>query len=190
MTYHMLYSDSKTGKAFAKRFNVTAITRDKEYDLTQGNPKSKVWYFSANPNSESEVINIQLHPNAKAKIKIFDFDFGELAVKGRSSMGNTVTKYALRKAVQKERGTSTLGGRKIWLDETVGRLNIDSRGRYLGEFDTGDNIIVVYKDGNYELTNFELSNRFEMRDVMMVEKFNENDVISAAYWDNAQKTCM
>ena len=187
MTYHMLYSDSKTGKAFAKRFNVTAITRDKEYDLTQGNPKSKVWYFSANPNSESEVINIQLHPNAKAKIKIFDFDFGELAVKGRSSMGNTVTKYALRKAVQKERGTSTLGGRKIWLDETVGRLNIDSRGRYLGEFDTGDNIIVVYKDGNYELTNFELSNRFEMRDVMMVEKFNENDVISAAYWDNAQK---
>ncbi|MBK7442780.1 MAG: DNA gyrase/topoisomerase IV subunit A [Bacteroidetes bacterium] len=187
MTYHMIYSDSKSGKAFAKRFNVTAITRDKEYDLTQGNPKSKVWYFSANPNSESEVVNIQLHPNAKAKIKIFDFDFGELAVKGRSSMGNTITKYGLRKVVQKEKGTSTLGGRKLWLDETVGRLNIDSRGRYLGEFDTGDNILVIYRDGNYELTNFELSNRFEMRDVMLVEKFNENDVISAAYWDNASK---
>lgn len=187
MTYHMIYSDGKTGKAFAKRFNVTAITRDKEYDLTQGNAKSKVWYFSANPNSESEVVNLQLHPNARAIHKQFDFDFSELAVKGRTSIGNTITKYPLRKIVQKEKGTSTLGGRKLWIDETVGRLNVDARGRYLGEFDTGDNILVIYRDGNYELTNFELSNRYEMRDVLLLEKFNEQKVISAAYWDNEQK---
>ena len=184
MTYHMIYSDGKTGKAFAKRFNVTGITRDKEYDLTSGNPKSKVWYFSANNNSESEVVSLHLHPNARAHVKVFDFDFSELMVKGRGSIGNTITKYALRKIVQKEKGTSTLGGRKLWLDEVVGRLNNDSRGKYLGEFDTGDNILVIYRDGNYELTNFELSNRFEMRDVVLVEKFDVEKVISAAYWDN------
>ena len=187
MTYHMIYSDGKSGKTFAKRFNVTGITRDKEYDLTQGNPKSKMWYFSANPNSESEVVNIQLHPNARAIHKQFDFDFSELTVKGRSSMGNTVTKYPLRKIVQKEKGTSTLGGRKLWIDETVGRLNVDARGRYLGEFDTGDMLLVVYRDGNYELTNFDLSNRYEMRDIVLMEKFYDSKIISAAYWDNEQK---
>ena len=114
MTYHMIYSDGKTGKAFAKRFNVTGITRDKEYDLTSGNPKSKVWYFSANNNSESEVVSLHLHPNARAHVKVFDFDFSELMVKGRGSIGNTITKYGLRKIVQKEKGTSTLGGRKLW----------------------------------------------------------------------------
>jgi len=184
MTYHMIYSDGKSGKAFAKRFNVTGITRDKEYDLTSGNPKSKVWYFSANNNSESEVVSLHLHPNARAHAKIFDFDFSELLVKGRSSIGNTITKYPLRKIVQKEKGTSTLGGRKLWLDEVVGRLNNDARGKYLGEFDTGDNILVIYRDGNYELTNFELTNRFEMRDVLLIEKFDVEKVISAAYWDN------
>lgn len=187
MTYHMIYVDAKSGKSFAKRFNVTGITRDKEYDLTQGNPKSKVWYFSANPNSESEVVSIQLHPNARAIHKQFDFDFSELTVKGRSSMGNTVTKYPLRKIVQKEKGTSTLGGRKLWIDETVGRLNVDSRGRYLGEFDTGDMLLVIWRDGTYELTNFDLSNRYEMRDVMLIEKYNDGRIISAAYWDNEQK---
>ncbi|HNI55203.1 MAG TPA: DNA gyrase/topoisomerase IV subunit A, partial [Chitinophagales bacterium] len=148
MTYHMIYTDGKSGKTFAKRFNVTAITRDKEYDLTQGNAKSKVLYFSANPNSESEVVSIQLHPSARAINKLFDFDFGTLAVKGRSSMGNTLSKYPMRKIIQKEKGTSTLGGRKLWVDETVGRLNVDGRGRYLGEFDTGDHILVIYRDGN------------------------------------------
>ena len=187
MTYHMIYTDGKSGKTFAKRFNVTAITRDKEYDLTQGNAKSKVLYFSANPNSESEVVSIQLHPSARAINKLFDFDFGTLAVKGRSSMGNTLSKYPMRKIIQKEKGTSTLGGRKLWVDETVGRLNVDGRGRYLGEFDTGDHILVIYRDGNYELTNFELSNRFEMREILLLEKYNEQKVVSAAYWDNEQK---
>ena len=187
MTYHMIYSDGKSGKAFAKRFNVTGITRDKDYDLAQGNPKSKVWYFSANPNSEGEVVSLQLHPNAKAHNKMFDFDFSELAVKGRSSIGNTVTKYPLKKITQKEKGTSTLGGRKIWLDETVGRLNTDTRGKYLGEFDTGDMLLVISRDGNYELTGFDLSNRFEMRDVILIEKFDENKIISAVYWDGQQR---
>lgn len=183
MTYHLIYSDGKTGKAFAKRFNVTAITRDKEYPLTQGNPKSKVWYFSANPNGESEVVNVLLHPNARAKIKSFDFDFATLAIKGRSSMGNTITKYPLKKIVRKELGTSTLGGRGLWLDTTVGRLNRDRRGLYLGEFDTGNQILVLYKDGQYELTDFELTNRYEMREIEQVAKFDPDTVISAVYYD-------
>ncbi|MFI5171864.1 MAG: DNA gyrase/topoisomerase IV subunit A [Chitinophagales bacterium] len=187
MIYHMIYTDGKSGKTFAKRFNVGGITRDKEYDLTAGNPKSRVWYFSANPNSESEVVQIQLHPNARAHNKLFEFDFSELTVKGRSSIGNTITKYPLKKIIQKEKGTSTLGGRKLWLDETVGRLNVDSRGKYLGEFDTGDNILVIYRDGNYELTNFELSNRFEMRDIILIEKFDIEKVVAATYWDNDQE---
>lgn len=186
MTYHMIYSDGKTGKSFAKRFTVTGITRDKEYDLTAGNPKSKVWYFSANPNSESEVVTIQLHPNARAHNKLFEYDFSELGVTGRGSKGITVTKYPLKKITQQSKGTSTLGGRKLWIDETVGRLNVDARGKYLGEFDTGDNLLVIYKDGNYELANFELSNRFEMREIVLLEKFDENKIISAAYWDGGQ----
>jgi topoisomerase-4 subunit A len=183
MTYHLIYSDGKTGKSFAKRFNVTAITRDKEYPLTQGNPKSKVWYFSANPNGESEVVNVLLHPNARAKIKSFDFDFATLAIKGRSSMGNTITKYPLKKIVRKELGSSTLGGRGLWLDTTVGRLNRDRRGLYLGEFDTGNQILVLFKDGQYELTDFELTNRYDMREIEQVSKFDPDTVISAVYYE-------
>ncbi|MBC8173880.1 MAG: DNA gyrase/topoisomerase IV subunit A, partial [Chitinophagales bacterium] len=185
MTYHMIYIDGKTGKTFSKRFNVTGITRDKEYDLTQGHPKSKVFYFSANPNSESEVVTVQLHPQSKAHNKSFDFDFSALAVKGRSSIGNTITKYPLKKILQKEKGTSTLGGRKIWYDEVTGKLNIDKRGRYLGEFDTGDTILVIYKEGSYELTNFELSNRYELHQIVRLEKFDPDAIISAVYWDAA-----
>ncbi len=110
-----------------------------------------------------------------------------LGVTGRGSKGITVTKYPLKKITQQSKGTSTLGGRKLWIDETVGRLNTDSRGRYLGEFDTGDNLLVIYRDGTYELTNFELSNRFEMREILLLEKYDENHVISATYWDGAQR---
>ncbi|HPE97464.1 MAG: DNA gyrase/topoisomerase IV subunit A [Chitinophagales bacterium] len=183
MTYHAIYTDGKTGKSFAKRFNVTSITRDKEYNITQGTPRTKVWYFTANPNGESETVNIQLHPNARAKIKNFDFDFGQLAIKGRSAMGNTVTKYPLKKLVRSEVGSSTLGGRGLWLDTTVGRLNRDNRGQYLGEFDTGDMILVLFKDGNYELTDFELTNRYEMREIEQVSKFDADEVITAIYYE-------
>ncbi|MFN0276543.1 MAG: DNA gyrase/topoisomerase IV subunit A [Chitinophagales bacterium] len=183
MTYHMIYTDGKSGKAFAKRFNVTGITRDKEYDLTQENPRTKVFYFSANPNSESEIVTVQLHPNAKAHNKAFDYDFNELAIKGRNSIGNTITKYALKKITQKEKGTSSIGGRKIWYDSIVGKLNTDERGRYLGEFDTGDTILAIYKDGTYELTNFELSNRYEINQLMWLDKFEAQKVVTAVYWD-------
>lgn len=185
MTYHLIYTDGKTGKAFAKRFNVTGITRDKEYNLTAGNTKSKVYYFSANPNSESEIVSIQLHPNAKAHNKLFDYNFSELAIKGRNSIGNTITKYPLKKIIQKEKGVSSLGGRKIWYDAIVGKLNIENRGKYLGKFDTGDFILVIYKDGTYELTNFELSNRYEISQIMWLEKFDLDHVISTVYWDGA-----
>jgi topoisomerase-4 subunit A len=183
----MIYTDGTSGRSFAKRFNVTGITRDKEYDVTQGNAKTRVVYISANPNSESEIITIQLHPAARAHIKSFDFDFSTIAVKGRSSMGNTITKYPVKKISHKEKGISTLGGRKIYLDGTVGRLNIDERGKYLGEFDTGDLILVIYKDGNYSLTGFELSNRFEMRDVILIEKYDADKIISGVYYDGEQK---
>lgn len=185
MTYHMIYSDGKSGKAFAKRFNVTGITRDKEYDLTQENPKTKVYYFSANPNSESEIVSVQLHPNAKAHIKIFDYDFNELAIKGRNSIGNTITKYPLKKITQIEKGTSSIGGRKLWYDAIVGKLNADGRGKYLGEFDTGDTILAIYKDGTYELTNFDTSNRYEISQLMWIDKFDLQKIISVVYWDAA-----
>lgn len=185
MTYHMIYSDGKSGKAFAKRFNVTGITRDKEYDLTQENPKTKVFYFSANPNSESEIVSVQLHPNAKAHNKIFDYDFNELAIKGRNSIGNTITKYPLKKITQIEKGTSSIGGRKLWYDGIVGKLNTDGRGKYLGEFDTGDTILAIYKDGTYELTNFDTSNRYEISQLMWIDKFDLQKIISAVYWDAA-----
>lgn len=187
MVYHMLYSDGKSGRAYAKRFTVTSITRDKEYDLTRGEPKSKVWYFSANPNSESERVTVQLHPNVRAHNKFFEFDFGSLAVKGRSSIGNIVTRYPLKKVTRKELGTSTLGGRRVWLDKTVGRLNTDGRGIMIGDFDTGDLILTVTADGNYMLRNFDLSLRFEMREHMYIGKFDPETVVTAVYWDGEQQ---
>jgi len=182
-TYNMIYVDGKSGRAMAKRFNVTAITRDREYDLTKGNKNSKVLYFTANPNGEAEIVNLQLSQGCGAKKKIFDFDFGELAIKGRVSQGNIVTKYPVRRIIQKEVGQSTLGALKIWMDEVSGRLNTDKRGRYLGAFDTGDQILVVYKDGTYEMTDFELTNRYEAKDVLSIGKWNPELVVNAVHFD-------
>lgn len=183
MTYHMIYSDAKSGKAFAKRFNVTSITRDKEYNMCAGSAKAKVWYLHQNPNGESETVNVQLHPNARAHIKLFDFDFGTMGIKGRDSKGIILTKYPLKKITQKEIGTSTIGGRNIWYDNAVGRLNTDERGRNLGEFDTGDLILALYKDGTYELTDSELSNRFEPALLLHLQKFDPDTIVTAVYWD-------
>lgn len=188
--YHMVYLDGKTKRTFIKRFSVTAITRDKEYDLTTGAPGSKVIYFSVQPNSESEVISVQLHPGARAKNKFFDFNFGELAVKGRQAIGNVLTKYPIKKVDFKTKGASTLGGVDIWLDETVGRLNKDGRGNHLGQFDHGDMILVIYKDGNYELTNFDLVNRYEMDQLLKVVKFKPDKVISTVYYDGDSKNLL
>ncbi len=187
MTYHLLYVDGKSAITYAKRFNVTSVTRDKEYDLTKGEKNSKVIYFSANPNSESEVVTVFLSQNAPARKKVFDYDLGELAIKGRGAQGNTVTKYTVKRVLFKEKGKSTIGGRKIWYDEVVGRLNVDERGRYLGSFDGDDSILVVYKDGSYELTNFELTNRYEPEQILLLAKFQSTKPLSAIHYVPANK---
>jgi len=185
--YHAIYADPVSGKNYAKRFAVTAITRDREYDVTNGAKGAKLLYFSAHNNSEEEVVHIQLSPNCRAKKKSFEFDFGELAIKGRTSQGNVVTKYPIRKITQQSIGTSTLGGRKVWYDETSGRLNTQERGKYLGEFDTEDKILAVYKDGTYEVSEFELTNRYDPQKVFSVDKFDPELVITAVHYDGKNK---
>ncbi len=182
-TYNMIYVDGKTGISYAKRFNVTGVTRDREYDLTKGNKNSKVHHFSANPNGEAETITITLSPGSKARNKVFDYSFEELDIKGRSAGGNQVTKYPIRSTRLKEKGRSTLSGQKIWYDDAVGRLNKDGNGMLLGSFTADDKVLVFYKDGHYELTDFELTNRYEPEDVVRIELFNPEKVVSAVYFD-------
>ena len=189
-TYNMVYVDSKSGRSMAKRFNVTAITRDKDYDLTKGEKGSKCIYFTANPNGEAEVINVQLTQGCGAKKKVFDYDFGEMAIKGRSSQGNILTRYPIRKITQVEIGQSTLGAMKIWMDEVSGRLNTEDRGVYLGAFDTGAQILVIYNDGSYELTDYELTNRYEAKNVEYIGKFDPDTIVNVLYHDGVKGLTM
>jgi topoisomerase IV subunit A len=182
-TYNMLYSDGKTGVSYAKRFNVTGITREKEYDLTKGSEKSKVHYFTANPNGEAEVVKVLLSPNCSARIKEFDFFFEELEIKGRGSIGNQVTKYAVRSVKFKEAGKSTLSAKKLWFDNKFGRLITEDKGEYLGMFEAEDCLLVIYADGNYEITDQELTQRFDPEKIMLIEKYNPEKVITAVYLD-------
>lgn len=182
-TYNMAYSDGKSGRSFVKRFNVTAITRDREYDLTQGNPNSKLLYFSANPNGEAEIVVVQLSAGATAKIKIFDYHFAELEIKGRSSQGNILTKYPVKKVILKEAGKSTLGAQHVWIDEVSGKLNTDNRGRLLGDFDTGDQLFLLYKDGTYEVADVDMSRRFDPDELLHLGKFDPEMVINAVHFD-------
>jgi topoisomerase-4 subunit A len=182
-TYNMLYSDGKTGVSYAKRFNVTGITREKEYDLTKGSEKSKVHYFTANPNGEAEVVKVLLSPNCSARIKEFDFFFEELEIKGRGSIGNQVTKYAVRSVKFKEAGKSTLSAKKLWFDNKFGRLITEDKGEYLGMFEAVDCLLVIYADGNYEITDQELTQRFDPEKIMLIEKYNPEKVITAVYLD-------
>lgn len=186
-TFNVIYVDGKTAISYAKRFNVTGITRDKEYDLTKGSPKSKVLYFTSNANGESEIVSVSLSAGCKAKIKQFDFDFEEIAIKGRGSMGNQVTKYPVKGIKQKQKGTSSLGGRKLWYDDIVGRLNTEEKGIYLGTFQEDDKVITMYNDGSYTLSNTELSNRFDNDKVISIEKFKPDAIISAVYYDDDKK---
>jgi topoisomerase-4 subunit A len=186
-TYNMLYTDGESGTSFAKRFNVTGITRDKEYDLTKGHDKSKVHYFSVNPNGEAEVVRILLSPNCSAKKKELDFFFEELEIKSRSSIGNQVTKYPVRQVKFKEAGVATLGAIKLWYDDKFGRLNHDGKGVELGDFAAEDRILVIYSDGDYEITDQELTQRFNPEEVMLVEKFVPERVITAVYLDNEKQ---
>lgn len=183
--YNVVYRDGKQGNFYMKRFAVTGVTRDKEYDLTRGKPGSRIWYFSANPNGEAEVMRVTLKPRARMKRLMFETDFGDLAIKGRDAMGNILTKYEIHRIVFKEKGISTLGGRKIWFDPDVLRLNSDSRGNFLGEFQGDDQILVVYKNGEYQLYNFDLSNHFDPH-ILSIEKYRPGKVISAVYYDAEQ----
>ena len=180
--YHLIYSDGPSGTSYMKRFPVAGVTRDKEYDLTKATKGSKVLYFSANPNGEAEVATVQLKPHSKLKKLIIDIDFAELAVKGRASQGNVVSKYPVKKVIQKSRGSSTLGGRKLWFDTVLQRLNADSRGRYLSSFESTDRIISILQNGQAELYSFDLTNHFDGL-LLYLEKYNPEKVYAIIYLD-------
>jgi topoisomerase-4 subunit A len=184
--YNIVYQDGKDGPLLAKRCAISGLTRDKEYNLTRGTPGSKIVYFSANPNGEAEVINVHHKPKARLKKLMFEFDFGQMTIKGKSSMGNILTKNAVHKINLKEKGLSTLGGRKIWFDDSVFRLNVDGRGTFLGEFNANDKILVITKNGFFRIAGFDLSNHFE-DNILIIEKFRPGKVYSAVYWDADQK---
>ncbi|MEJ7912133.1 MAG: DNA gyrase/topoisomerase IV subunit A [Chitinophagaceae bacterium] len=182
-TYNMIYTDGDSGITYAKRFNVTGITRDKEYDLTKGADKSKVHYLTVNPNGEAEVVRIILSPNCTARIKEVEFLFEDLEIKSRSSIGNQVSKYPVRSVKFKEAGIATLGSIKLWFDDKFGRLNHDGKGKALGDFDAEDRVLVVYNDGFYEITDQELTQRLNPEEVLLVEKFDAERAITAVYLD-------
>jgi len=184
--YNMIYKDGQSGVSYIKRFSVVGTTRDKEYDLTKGTKGTKVLYFSANPNGEAEIVNVQLKPHSKLKKLQFDEDFAQLAIKGRGSMGNIITKYPVKKITLKSKGLSTLAGRKIWFDDILKRLNADGRGKYLGEFDGDDKILTVLSNGVYELTSFDLNNHFDDK-MIVIEKYNPEKVYTAVHIDGKSK---
>ncbi len=180
--YNIVYQDGKDGPLLAKRCSVTGLTRDKEYNFTRGTQGSKIVYFSANPNGEAEVIKVYHKPKARLKKLVFEFDFGQLAIKGKSSLGNILTRNAVHKVALKEKGLSTLGGRKIWFDDSVFRLNVDGRGIFLGEFGGDDKILVITKNGWFRHAGFDLSGHFE-DNILIIEKFRPGKVYSAIYYD-------
>jgi topoisomerase-4 subunit A len=181
MVYNICYLDPPSGNTYAKRFSVLGITRDKEYDLTKGAKGSKITYFSSNPNGEAEVIFALYTPGTRARTNGIDFNFAELTIKGRESQGNILTKYPVRKISLKSQGVSTLGGIDIWFDATIGRLNTEGNGLKLGNFEGPDKILVVYKEGSYELTGFEISNRYEPEQILFIQKFESEMVVTAVH---------
>ncbi len=183
-TYNLIYVDGKTGISFAKRFNVTGVTRDKEYDLTKGSERSKLHYFSANANGEAEVVKILLSPNCSAKKKEFEFYFEEQEIKNRGSIGNQVTKYPIKSVKFKEAGKSTLDAKKLWFDGKFGRLNTEEKGEYLGKFEAEDRLLVIYTDGNYEILDQELTQRFDADKMLLIEKYDPEKTVTAVYLDN------
>ncbi len=183
--YNVIYRDGKGGDNYIKRFSVTGITRDRDYDLTREKPGSKIIYFSANPNGEAETVRVILKPKPRMRITQFEKDFSEIAIKGRGAMGNLLTKADVHRIVLKQKGVSTLGGRKVWFDPDVLRLNYDGDGSYLGEFSGDDKILAVYKNGDFRTCSFDLSNHFEPN-FERIEKFDEGKVWSAALFDGSQ----
>lgn len=184
--YNVIYRSGKLTPHYIKRFAVQGVTRDKEYDLTRGKPGSRISYFSANPNGEAETVKVLLKPKPRLRILSFEKDFSEIAIRGRGSMGNILTKSEVHKIALKHKGLSTLGGRKVWFDPDVIRLNYDERGIYLGEFHGDDKILVVLKNGDYYVCNFDLSNHFPTN-ILRIEKFKPEKVWTAALYDADQK---
>ena len=180
--YNVVYRDGKKGFSFIKRFNMTTMIRDREYDVTQGTPGSKILYFSANPNGEAEVIKVTLDPNPKIKKIFLDKDFSEIMIKGRTSKGNLLTKFSVHRIGLKSHGHSTLGGRKVWYDPDVNRLNYDDHGRLLGEFFDEDQILVILKNGDYYLSNFDINNHYE-ENILRIEKYDADKVWTAILYD-------
>ncbi|MDR1403295.1 MAG: DNA gyrase/topoisomerase IV subunit A [Tannerellaceae bacterium] len=183
--YNVVYRDGKMGCNYIKRFNITSITRDKDYALTRGTENSRVMYFSANPNGEAETVKIILKPKPRQKLLVFEKDFSEVAIKGRSSIGNILTKAEIHKISLKQKGISTLGGREVWFDWDVLRLNYDGRGDGLGEFESTDQILVILRNGDFYTTNFDLSNHYEDT-ILMIEKYNPHKIWTAVFYDADQ----
>lgn len=190
MVYNMVYSDGKSGKGFVKRFTMPGVIRDKEYDLTQGHPNSRIHHVTGNPNGEAEVVEIKLAQSSTARKKIFEFDFSDLEIKGRGARGNTVTKYPIRRVDLLRSGTSTLSKLNLWYDSDSGRLNKDSRGKYLGKFDGDDQLISFMSNGSYRITGYDLTTRFEPEKTLVVEKFNPKKPVTAIYIDGESKQYM
>ncbi|MBX2946790.1 MAG: DNA gyrase/topoisomerase IV subunit A [Cyclobacteriaceae bacterium] len=190
MVYNLIYSDGKTGKGFVKRFTMPGVIRDKEYDLTQGHPNSKIHYVTGNPNGEAEIVEVKLSQSSTARKKIFEFDFADLEVKGRGARGNILTKYPIRKVDFLQAGTSTLGKLNLWYDADAGKLNKDERGKYLGKFAGEDQIITFLRNGSYRITGYDLTTRFDPEKTLTVEKFSPKKVISAVYIDGESKQHM
>lgn len=185
-TYNMIYVDGESGITYAKRFNVTSITRDKDYVLTKGTDKSKVLYFSANPNGEAEVVKVNLSQSSSARNKELEYYFEELEIKGRGSIGNQVTKHAVRNVKFKEAGKSTLAGIKIWYDDKYGRLNTEEKGILLGSFEGDDKILIVYNNGYYEIVGTDLMQRIDPERIVLIEKYHPDKIVTAVYLDNKQ----
>ncbi|MDA3823104.1 MAG: DNA gyrase/topoisomerase IV subunit A, partial [Bacteroidales bacterium] len=184
--YNAIYFDGNNRNTMMKRCSITGVTRDKTYNIGREHGHSKVLYMTVNPNGEAETVKVHLKPRPRLKKPVFDMDFSELGIKGRNAAGNILSKYAVHKITMKEKGISTLGGRKIWFDEDVNRLNADARGIFLGEFSGEDRILIVTKSGNFRICNFDLTNHFE-NDIQIIEKFRPQKIWSAAYYDAEQE---
>jgi len=184
--YNVIYREGKTSVYYAKRFAITSVTRDKEYDITTGAEGSKIVWFTANHNGEAETVRIQLRPRAKLKKTSYEYDFSSLAIKGKASRGNLVSKYQIQKITLKSAGVSTIAGKDIWYDEYIQKLNDEERGQYLGAFDTNDKVLAVFTNGTFYTTSFDVSNRYQ-GDVLIIEKFDPEKTYTALYYDGGAK---
>ena len=182
--YNVIYREGKTSLSYAKRFAVTSITRDKEYDITQGTPGSSILWFTVNHNGEAETVRINFRPRPKLKKTTDEYDFSQLAIKGRAARGNLVSKNPIQKITLKSKGISTIGGKDVWFDEDIQRLNEDGRGLHLGQFTGEDHILAIFKDGTYYTTSFDLSNRYQ-GELLKIEKLDANKVYTVLYYDKS-----